>query len=145
MTNSPSHQSEDTFHKARSKLIDAFARLEVKLVKALMRANRPIRGDTLASKLKTIREATTPESLSESSEQLEKLAALLPFRADIVHGAMVLVDCDGERFANFRNAREAVQSVQRPSQISYKSLLALTNELSELTSQLDKLKFSPAS
>lgn len=145
MTNKAPHQNEDTFHRARSRLIDAFAKLEAKLVSLLERAGRPIKGDTVASKLKTIRDSATPASIERVVPELDRLGVLIPVRADIVHGTMVLIDIDGERFANFRNARESVNRAQRATQISYRNLKAFTEELDQITSALDQLKFNPPS
>ena len=145
MAEQPPPQKEDTFHQARSKLVDAFARIEAKVIKSLDRAGRPIKGDTVATKLRALRDAATDTSLAAVSDSLDRLASLISVRADLVHGAMVLIDIDGERFANFRNARESVNKAQKATQISYKNLKSFADELEQISLALDRLKFNPPS
>lgn len=136
-------QKEDTFHQARSRLVDAFAKLESRLVRSLNRAGKPIKGDTVATKLKTLREAATDASISASGISFDRLGALISIRADLVHGEMILVDVDGERFASFRNARESIEMAQRATFISYNHLKVLAEQLDANSSVLDDLKFTP--
>jgi hypothetical protein len=135
-------QKEDTFHQARSRLVDAFARLETRVIKSLNRAGKPVKGDTVATKLKTLRDAATDASISASGISFDQLGTLISKRADIVHGEMILVDVDGERLASFRNARESIEIVQRASQISYNNLKTLAEQLDAHSSALDNLKFT---
>ncbi|MBA4161854.1 MAG: hypothetical protein C0515_07205 [Novosphingobium sp.] len=118
MTKQPPPQQEDTFHQARSRLVDAYARLEARLAGSLVRAERPVKGDTVASKLKTLRDAATTQSVEKTADALERHSALVQIRADLVQGVMHPIDIDGERSATFRNAREAVNTVQQTSLIS---------------------------
>ena len=143
MPTSPPPQKEETFHIARSRLIDAFARIETRLVKLLDLADRPIKNDTVATKLKTLRDAATPESLVKLTESLDQLAPLFTIRADLVHSAMTLVDEDGERFASFRNARESVNKAQKSTQITFKTLKAFADDLDRIAVALDAMKFTP--
>jgi hypothetical protein len=131
MSTPPPPQNEETFHKARSRLIDSYARLEERVAKALDAAGMPIKGDTLASKLKTLR--ALPE---KSKTELDRLSELVQFRADLVHSPMVLIDRDGERSASFRNARHAASEVQPTLQVSYRGLKDLADEIDRLSSMI---------
>lgn len=145
MTRNPPPQNEDTFHKARSRLIDSFARLENRTVIALKQAGWPIKRDTLASKLKTVREAAKTLASTEVDQMLERIAQLNQLIADIVHGIMTLVDVDGMRFASFRNAADAINEVQRPSQIAYQDLKKFSEELDRLSESIAALRLNPPS
>ena len=145
MSKQPPPQKPDTFHQARSRLIDAYAKFETKLIKTLHRAGKPIKGDTVATKLRTVRDAATENSLAAVAGSLDELVKLIALRADIVHSEMVLQDIDGERFACFRNARESVNDVQKTIRIAYKYLKSSAGEIDKLSSALDELKFIPAS
>jgi len=143
MTKSPPPQNEDTFHRARSRFIDSFAKLECRTVLALKKAGWPIKRDTLGSKLKTIREATKSGVSDEITPVLERISQLNDVRADIVHGVMLLVDIDGVRFASFRNAADAINEVQRPAHISYKDLKKFADELDCMAEKIATLSLTP--
>lgn len=134
MTKRSPPQNEDTFHKARSRLIDAFAQLEARVVVALRAAEKPIKGDTLATKLKTL--SGIPNLPSDKKDALDNLLQLIGFRADLVHGAMVLVDIDDERFASFRNARLACEDVQSAALVSYSTLKKMADQIAHHSSIL---------
>ncbi|KPL67624.1 hypothetical protein SZ64_05555 [Erythrobacter sp. SG61-1L] len=132
MKKNPPLQNTDTFHKVRSRLIDAFAKLEQRVALALHSAGKPVKGDTLGAKLTTLK--AQPGHVEAN---YDRLAELVKFRADLVHGVMTFVDKDGERFACFRNARNVILQVQPASLVNYRSLKEMAEEIERLSSAFD--------
>ncbi|OJW59145.1 MAG: hypothetical protein BGO57_10640 [Sphingomonadales bacterium 63-6] len=91
-----------------------------------------MKGDTLGSKLNTLK--TQPE---HTSANYDRLAELVKFRADLVHGVMTFVERDGMRLACFRNARSAILDVQPASLITYGGLRAMAEEIEKLSSAIE--------
>ena len=91
-----------------------------------------MKADTLSAKLKTLR--SIPEVAKGNQKPLERLAELIHFRADLVHGVMILIDIDDERFACLRNARHAAAKIQDALLISYKELKQMAEEIDEISS-----------
>lgn len=61
-------------------------------------------------------------------------------RANIVHGEMILVDIDGQRFAIFRNARESANNSQTAALHSYKAICDLAAKVDRASDALVSFK-----
>ncbi|HZF44770.1 MAG TPA: hypothetical protein VEZ26_00425, partial [Sphingomonadaceae bacterium] len=68
-------------------MIDSFARLEERVAIALNLAGKPVKGDTLGAKLNTLKALP-----GHAIANYDRLAELVKFRADLVHGVMTFVE-----------------------------------------------------
>ncbi|MGX7926244.1 hypothetical protein ACWPMX_06680 [Tsuneonella sp. HG094] len=131
--------NEDSFHRERSKLIDAYASVEAVLVKAVTSKGEQGKGGTLATRIKAFRAAYP--NLSESTEAcLEFIGQQNANRTDIVHGVLGLSDSDGQRFAVFSNARDAAKDIQPATRMELAGMKRLRERLTSCASELAKVK-----
>ena len=127
----------DSFHKERSKLMDGFALVEARLVQAIARKGGLAKGGTLATRIKSLREQGATQHSAELEACFDRLQNLNALRTDLVHGTLGLIDHDGERFAIFSNARDAAKPVQSASRLTYKTIQAISRELTKCAALIE--------
>ena len=101
----------DVYHRERSKLIDAFAQIEMALVRGIAKKSDGGRSGTLGTRIKAFRDAY-PQLSVAAAQCLDDVANLNELRTDIVHGVLSLTDECGRRYAVFSNARDASKDLQ---------------------------------
>ena len=131
MPGKPPPPNLDSFHRERSKLLDAFACVEAQLVRAIVRGGGKAKRDTLASKIKTFREQRAGNISDEVAGAVDRLQELNSLRTDIVHSQLGLIDHDDERYAEFSNAGAAAERIQPATRLTYQSIREIANELTK--------------
>ena len=106
----PAQRTEEAFHVARSRVVDAFGDVEREIVALLQRADAKVLKAPLSQKLAAVRKIEPSPRYARKRrdavhEALDKLTPLLVRRAEIAHSMMQIVRIIGEQEmrAGFRN------------------------------------------
>lgn len=145
----PSSEPFTSFHVQRSRVIDAFADIELAIVALLLRSGTRSNGETLGQKIELLRNAKPSPSYSkvyraEVIAQLPELERLLEFRNDIAHSKLQLATIRGEQRAVFVNSREAMELAPKTRLLSLKQLIKLRHQAAKLATLLAKPHPTPA-
>jgi len=150
MNDSSEHDANTAqFQQLRSKFLDAFADLESFIAVMMNHAGKAVPAQHLGCRLNEFRKIEpnsrlARENLDRRNQLADKISALLPLRADIVHSTMRVSIIDGEPSAIFINAQNLAERSPPCRVMSQADITQLQEQVRDLTAQLRTLNRSPS-
>lgn len=146
----PCEHSKDALHLQRSKLIDAFAEIEMAVVIILDGAGVAQRGEPLKQRLSsvlTIKPSPTYSKARKSAvdDVIRRIDTLLALRNDVVHARLSVAVFENEIHALFVNARETNVVGRTARVITLAEMQILTKQVRELVRSLEASLINPPS
>ena len=144
MTSSlPFATTAEQLHTARSKLLDAFVRVEESVARLLLASKTSFNGELLGQRIELLRAAKAGPQFSKKKRAdvlklLDEIVALLPVRNDIAHGRLQIAVIDQESLACFINVRQTLEPSQTARLFRLEQLDRLTRKIRVIAEELDK-------
>lgn len=138
-------------HIARSEFLDAFAELELVVLKILKSSGATAKGEPFSQKVKSFRSVNKTSLIAKANFPQRDILAddictLLRIRADIVHSRMTICEINGVLAASFINVNEAGTPYPATRILDQSQLKQLTAEATRLVRRIGQLnKTNPAS
>ncbi|MCW1381659.1 hypothetical protein OLX02_02365 [Novosphingobium sp. KCTC 2891] len=135
--------SETNLHIWRSRTIDAFASIEIRIEGLLSKIDRSGKCDRLGAKIEALRK-TSPQGPYSAARKaavdkvLEQISKLLPLRNDLVHSPMLVRKDAGKSVAVFSNPNALCDFSTVTREFEAPRLQALACKASHLAKELDK-------
>ena len=133
-----------SFHRQRSKCIDAFAAVEEALISAIVATGGKPAGDSFGQRLAKLRKASPTSAMS--GDRLLKLQGLLDrclaiseVRNDIVHSELKLASIGDDQRACFINLRYCTSGSQTARLFTLEAMRHLTSEMSQLATEIGEI------
>ena len=139
---SASKNEQQEFHAERSKLLDAYVRVEEAIGALLAKAKIEVNGEMLGQRIELLKKAkAAPQYSKEKRKQVLELLPefedYLAIRADIAHGRLQIVRLDDEPHACFVNARHCANNTHIARLVSRSQFERLNKRLRSLADRLD--------
>lgn len=133
--------SIDTFHRERSKCMDAFAAIEEAVIKLLAQSDIKFGGEPFGQKLELLRKIkASPKCSRQRIARIlvlqSRCAAFNELRNDIVHSKLQLAEIGNSQQACFTNLRECQSGSQTARLFTLEGLRALSAEMLALAEEL---------
>ena len=125
---------------ARSKLVDAFATAETAAIERLRSLGREPKS-VFSQNAALLAKCPASPKYSKSCKAgvdnaLKELAALHPLRCDAVHGALEIVNLQGQQKACFRNPQKADHHSELARVIDEQQMTCLTEKIQKLAGEI---------
>lgn len=140
----------DTFHRERSKCVDAFADVEQAVILILRICGAKVGGEPFGAKIQKLRDVAPSPKISRAAvakmpEVIERCAEIANLRNDIVHSKLKIAILDDEHKACFVNLREDDKSSQTARIMSLAGLREVAGQMTALANDLRLLIANPPS
>lgn len=142
----------DQAHIWRSRLLDAFASLELNIVRLLAKSDKVLVGENapLGQKLEALKKLTlTPSPTKNCSVKLAKicleLAPYLSIRSDVVHAKLTVCVCDNVLSAKFCNTVNHDNPYAEVRMLTFEDLDTIGKDVRRLSNQLSQILNLPSS
>ncbi len=140
----------DTFHRERSKCVDAFAEVEQAVITVLRVREQKVGSEPFSAKIAKLKAVSPSSRLSKAS--VGRLPALIArcseianLRNDIVHSRLQIAVINEEHRACFINLREDDRSSQTARLMTLQGIRDTATEMRELGNDLRALLSRPSS
>ena len=142
--------SADTFHRDRSKCVDAFADVEQAVIVLLRACDAKFGNEPFSAKVQKLRSVAPSCRISKAAVSrmpalLGRCAEIAALRNDIVHSKLKIAIVDDEHKACFVNLREDDKSSQSARMMTLEGLREVSAQMVELANDLRALLANPAS
>ena len=140
----------DTFHRDRSKCVDAFADVEQAVIVLLRACDAKVGNEPFSAKIQKLSNVAPSSRISKAA--VAKMPAVLvrcfeiaTLRNDIVHSKLKIVIVDDEHKACFINLREDDKSTQSARMMTLEGLREVSTQMLELANDVRTLLANPPS
>ena len=133
----------EQLHTARSKLLDAFVRVEESVARLLVASKTSFNGEMLGQRIELLRAAKAGPQFSKKKrvyvlKLLDEIVPLLPIRNDIAHGRLQVAMIEQESHACFINVRQTLEPSQNARLFRLEQLDRLTRKIQAIAEELNK-------